>query len=124
MIRLLCSACVVILVGCSDESQLTRTVNAVGAGKLREQAIAACSNQFPRSAAVKIHPPWPPAVRAFQPLSVWAEPDGIYLLLDSDAAGERGVFVPRVESETDPICGPKLKHAKLAPGIYWYDRGR
>jgi hypothetical protein len=113
-----------LLTACGDASQIHRTLKAVGPDKLREQAVAACGNQFPRADAIKIVEPWPPAVRAFRPLSVWAEPDGVYLLLDSDAAGERGVFVPRVLSETDPICGPKLKHVKLASGVYWYERAR
>lgn len=124
MIRLTMLVLMALLAGCSDQTQIHRTVKAVGPDKLREQAIAACGNQFPRSAAVKIQQPWPPAVRAFQPISVWAEPDGVYLLLDSDAAGERGVFVPRVMSETDPVCGPRLKHVKLAGDVYWYERGR
>lgn len=120
---LICAA-LALFAGCSDETQLHRTVKAVGAGKLREQALAACNNQFPRSEPVKINEPWPPAIRAFQPMSVWAEPDGMYLLLDSDAGGERGVFIPRILSEKDPICSTRLKHVKLDSGVYWYERTR
>ena len=118
-------AAALFITACSDETQIHRTLKVVGPEKLREQAIAACRDHFPRAGATKIREEiWPPTIRAFRPLSVWAEPDGVYLLLDSDAAGERGIFVPRVFSEKDPICGPTIKHVKLAAGVYWYDRRR
>lgn len=116
---------VILLTSCSDDTQIHRTVKAVGPQKLREEALATCANRFPRNEVIKIaETNWLPSVRAFRPLSVWAEPDGVYLLLDSDADGERGLFVPRLLSAKDPICGPKLKHVKLAEGVYWYDRKR
>lgn len=115
----------VIFTGCGNESRLQRTVKAVSASKLRSEALASCGNEFPREGFVKIaDTAWPPSVRAFRPVSVWTEPDGVYLLLDSDAGGERGVFVPRVVSDQDPVCGPKLKHVKLDTGVYWYERKR
>jgi hypothetical protein len=114
-----------LLVGCSDQAQIQRTLKAVGAAKLRQESIASCGNEFPREGFVKIaEATWPPSVRAFRPMSVWTEPDGVYILLDTDAAAERGVFVPRVITEKDPVCGPKLLHVKLDSGVYWYERKR
>jgi hypothetical protein len=114
-----------LFAGCSDETQLHRTLKVVGATKLRQEALASCTNEFPREGFVKLaETSWPPTVRAFRPMSVWTEPDGYYILLDSDAAGERGVFLPRVVSDKDPICGPKLVHVKLDTGVYWYERKR
>jgi hypothetical protein len=122
---LLLSLALLHITACSDKTQIHRTVEAVGPQKLRNETMAVCREKFPRSAAVKIvEAEWPPTVRAFRPLSLWAEPDGAYILLDSDADGERGVFLPRVISEKDPICGPKLLHVKLADGVYWYERKR
>ncbi len=116
---------VALIAGCSDETQIHRTLKVVGAAKLRQEAIASCGNEFPREGFVKIaDAAWPPTVRAFRPKGVWTEPDGVYLLLDADAGGERGVFVPRVVSDKDPVCGPKLKHVKLDAGVYWYERKR
>jgi hypothetical protein len=113
------------LSGCSDETQLHRTLKIVGAAKLRQEAMASCENQFPREGFVKMaETAWPPSVRAFRPMSVWTEPDGYYILLDTDAAAERGVFLPRIVSEKDPICSPKLTHVKLDTGVYWYERKR
>ena len=125
MMRVLLAALVALSVGCSDETQLHRTLKAVGAAKLRNESLASCQNEFPREGFVKIADSnWPPTVRAFRPMSVWTEPDGYYILLDTDAAGERGVFLPRVVSDKDPICGPKLIHVKLDTGVYWYERKR
>ncbi len=113
------------LAGCGDHPGTRRVVQKVGPRILRDEAVAVCRDQFPKEGAVKIlESHWPASVRAFAPLSVWAEPDGAYLLLDSDADGERGVFVPRVLLDKDPLCGPSLKHVKLAEGVYWYDRKR
>lgn len=114
-----------IFASCSDETQIHRTLKVVGAAKLRDESIAAASNKFPREGAAHISESnWPPAVRAFRPAAVWTEPDGVYLLLDSDADGERGIFLPRVIEDKDPLCSPKLKHVKLDAGVYWYERKR
>jgi hypothetical protein len=114
-----------LLLGCSAETRIRRTLKVVGAEKLRGETIASCGNQFPREGIVTLtQTSWPASARAFSPMSVWTEPDGIYLLLDSDAGGERGVFLPRVVSDKDPICGPRLKHVKLDTGVYWYERKR
>ena len=114
-----------ILCGCGDVSQARRTVQKVGAEQLRKETLAVCREGFARggvSAVAKEQ--WPESARVFQPLDVFAEPDGAYLLLDSDADGERGVYLPRILSETDPLCSRKLTHEKLAAGVYWYDRKR
>ncbi len=116
---------VFFLCGCGEVSQVRRTVQKVGAEPLRKETLAVCREGFARggvSAVAKEQ--WPEAARAFQPLNLFAEPDGAYLLLDSDADGERGVYLPRILSETDPLCSPKLQHVKLGAGVYWYDRKR
>jgi hypothetical protein len=111
--------------GCSDVVKSRRTVREVGAAKLREETLAVCREGFARGAPQSVaKSQWPPPVRAFQPLELWAEPDGAYLLLDSDADGERGIYLPRIISEKDPLCSPTLTHEKLAVGVYWYDRKR
>lgn len=113
------------LFGCSDQAQVHRTLKSVGAAQLREQSLATVKQGFPREGVVKIdETEWPAAVRAFRPSHVWIEPDGVYLLIDSDAGGERGVYVPRVLSEKDPICTSRLIHVKLDAGVYWYERKR
>lgn len=112
-------------VGCSNKTPVQRTLEEVGPRTLREQTLAVCRAHFANAAGAKIpETEWPAVVRAFRPLSLWAEPDGAYLLLDSDADGERGVYLPRLVSEKDPICGPTLKHVKLGDGVYWYERKR
>jgi len=114
-----------VATGCSEQTEIHRTVNAVGAKKLRDEGVALAGGKFPESNAIKIpEDRWPPAVRACRPLSVWLEVDGVYLLIDSDADGERGIFLPRIYSEKDPVCTAKLKHVKLGDGVYWYDRRR
>ncbi len=113
------------LCGCGKVSQARRTVQKVGAEQLRKETLAVCREGFARggvSAVAKEQ--WPESARAFQPLHVFAEPDGAYLLLDSDADGERGVYLPRILSETDPLCSSKLQHVKVGAGVYWYDRKR
>lgn len=125
MTRLCLVLFLALVAGCSDETQIHRTLKVVGAAKLRKEAIESCGNHFPREGFVTIADSnWPPSVRAFRPKSVWTEPDGVYLLLDAAADGERGIFIPRVVSEKDPVCGPKLKHVKLDTGVYWYERKR
>ena len=111
--------------GCGSETAMRRTVREVGPDKLRSESLAACREGFKAGTAQKVpEERWPDSVRAFQPLGLWAEPDGAYILLDSDAGGERGVFLPRILSDKDPLCGPKLTHVKLAVGVYSYERKR
>jgi hypothetical protein len=97
----------------------------VGPEKLRNESLAACREGFKAGTAQKVpEERWPDSVRAFQPLGFWAEPDGAYILLDSDASGERGVYLPRILTDKDPLCGPALTHVKLAAGVYSYERKR
>ena len=113
------------LVGCSDISKTRRTVQEVGAEKLRQETLAVCRAGFASGGVQEVaKAQWPESARAFEPLSLWAEPDGAYLLLDSDADGERGVYLPRILSEQDPVCTARLTHEKLGTGVYWYDRKR
>lgn len=114
-----------LLGGCSDATRIHRTLRAVGATNLRTETLAVCRDGFTAGAAQKIASTrWPESVRAFNPLELWAEPDGAYLLIDSDADGERGIYLSRILSEKDPVCGPTLKHSKLAQGVYWYEKKR
>jgi hypothetical protein len=111
--------------GCGNEAAMRRTVREVGPDKLRTESLAACHEGFKAGMAQKVpEERWPDSVRAFHPLGLWAEPDGAYILLDSDAGGERGVFLPRILSDKDPLCGPTLTHVKLAEGVYSYERKR
>lgn len=104
---------------------MRRTLRAVGPEKIRSETMATCRDAFRQSESQKIPASdWPPSVRAFHPFGLWTEPDGAYLLLDSDADGERGLYFPRIVSEKDPVCSPALTHEKLAQGVYWYDRKR
>ena len=110
---------------CSDETKIHRTLRAVGAQTLRTQTLDACREGFATKVSRQIETNrWPESARAFKPLGLWAEPDGAYLLLDSDADGERGLYLPRILSEKDPLCSPTLKHVKLAEGVYWYEKKR
>ena len=114
-----------LFIACGDAGRLRRTLRSVGAHNLRTQTLAACRDGFATRASQKIADElWPESVRAFHPLGLWAEPDGAYLLIESDADGERGLYLPRFVSEKDPLCSPSLKHEKLADGVYWYDRKR
>jgi hypothetical protein len=114
-----------LLTGCSEVSKARRAVGEAGADKLRQEILTVCHEGFISGGAQKISETnWPDTARAFHPLGLWAEPDGAYLLIDSDADGERGVYLPRILSEKDPLCTPALKHEKLAAGVYWYDRKR
>jgi hypothetical protein len=116
---------VMALVGCGERAAMRRTLRAVGPEKVRSETMGICRNAFTQPDSKKIPASvWPSSVRAFNPLGLWAEPDGAYLLLDSDADGERGIYLPRIVSEKDPVCSPVLKHEKLAEGVYWYDRKR
>lgn len=116
---------VILGTGCGEIVKVRQTVRAVGPEKLREETLAACRDGFAAGVAQKVpEVRWPDAVRAFAPKSLWAEPDGAYLLLQTDADGERGVYIPRILSDEDPICTAKLTHEKLARGVYWYDRKR
>lgn len=113
------------LSGCGEISKARREVGRAGPEKLRQEVLAACREGFASGGVQQIQKTnWPATARAIHPLGVWAEPDGAYLLIDSDADGERGVYLPRILSEKDPLCSPTLKHEKLALGVYWYDRKR
>lgn len=118
-------AVAVLLSGCGEQAKIHRTLRSVGAKNLRDETLAICREGFRSETSTKIEPPrWPDAVRAFNPLGLWAEPDGAYILIDSDPDGERGIFLPRVFSEKDPLCSPTLTHVKLGEGVYWYDKKR
>ena len=114
-----------VLVACSDETEIHRTLRSVGPENLRAQTLATCREGFAANTSQKLPDDrWPEPVRAFKPMGLWAEPDGAYILIDTDADGERGIYLPRILSEKDPLCSPTLKHAKLAEGVYWYERKR
>jgi hypothetical protein len=114
-----------LLAGCSDLSKIRGTLRHVGSDKLRAQTLAVCREGFAAGSSTKIDAArWPESARAFKPLGLWPEPDGAYLLIDSDADGERGIYLPRILSEKDPLCSAKLTHVKLGEGVYWYDRKR
>lgn len=123
--KIFAGAVIAFAAGCGGEAALRRTVQRVGAESLRTEVLEACREGFAAKTPQKISDErWPGTARAFKPMGMWAEPDGAYLLLDSDADGERGIFIPRILSETDPVCGPALTHKKLAAGVYSYDRKR
>ena len=114
-----------LFAGCSDLSEIRRTLRGIGANELRAQTLAVCREGFAAGVSTKIETAhWPEPARAFKPLGLWAESDGAYLLIDSDAGGERGIFLPRILSEKDPLCSATLTHVKLGEGVYWYDRKR
>ena len=114
-----------LTIGCGPAARARRVLRHVPPTVFRSQTLAVCREAFNPRDAVKVDAAsWPETVRAFQPLSLWAEPDGAYLLIDSDADGEHGIYLPRILSEKDPVCGPTLQHVKLAAGVYWYDRKR
>ena len=115
-----------LLVGCGGGlNHIRRTLREVGAEKLRAQTLAVCREGFAAGVSTKIEASrWPATARPFEPLGLWAEPDGAYLLIDSDADGERGIYLPRILSDKDPLCSTTLKHVKLGDGVYWYDRKR
>jgi hypothetical protein len=114
-----------VLAACSDETEIHRNLRRVGPENLRAQTLAVCRDGFAANTSQKIPDDrWPEPVRIFKPMGLWAEPDGAYILIDTDADGERGIYLPRIVSEKDPLCSPTLKHVKLAEGVYWYDRKR
>src|SRR5687767_6998191 len=121
-------ACIVLVIGfmgCSQQASLRRTLREVGPETLRRESLEVCRDHFGARKPQEIpEASWPASARAFKPLGLWAEPDGAYVLLDSDADGERGIFLPRIVSDKDPVCGPKLTHVKLAEGIYSYETKR
>src|SRR5687768_2855053 len=81
-----------VFVSCGGETKTRRTLRAVGAQNLRTEILLVCRDGFAGGVSQKIpEDQWPQSVRPFHPLGLWAEPDGAYLLLDSDADGERGI---------------------------------
>jgi hypothetical protein len=121
----ICVLAVIFITSCGQRTLTRSTLRRVGPEKLRAETIEVCRGAFRESSSQKIaHSQWPESVRLFKPLDLWAEPDGAYLLLDSDADGERGIYLPRIVSDKDPVCSPVLKHEKLAEGVYWYERKR
>ncbi len=125
LVRVILFATPLLLAGCSDLSKIRRTLRDVGTDQLRAQTMAVCREGFAAGVSTRVDAArWPESARAFAPLGLWAEPDGAYLLIDSDADGERGIYLPRILSEKDPLCSAILKHVKLGEGVYWYDRKR
>jgi hypothetical protein len=115
----------VCLSGCGQHASLRRTLREVGPENLRAEMLAVCREGFAKGALQRVPlEQLPASARAFNPMGAWAEPDGGYILIDSDADGERGIYLPRILSDKDPLCGPTLKHEKLAPGVYWYEKKR
>jgi hypothetical protein len=116
---------VLLLVGCDERASVRRTLNKVGMEKLRSDVLDVCREGFASEGVQKVPKErWPDSTRAFEPLGLWAEPDGAYVLIESDADGERGIYLPRIISDKDPLCGPKLTHEKFGTGVYWYERKR
>jgi hypothetical protein len=115
----------VIFASCGNETEARRTLRAVGAETFRAEVLRVCRVGFASGTSQRIaDDELPESARPFRPLGLWAEPDGAYLLIDSDADGERGIYLPRILSEKDPLCSPVLTHEKLAEGVYWYEKKR
>jgi hypothetical protein len=115
----------VFCVGCSELGKARRQLRGVDTLKLRKELIGACREGFAAGGVQEVRKAdWPVDVERFQPLSIWAEPDGAYVLMHSDVDGERGLYAPRILSDKDPVCNETLTHVKLADGMYWYDRKR
>lgn len=114
-----------VLVSCGSETRIRRTLRAAGAQNVRTEILRVCHDAFESGGPLKIPDDrLPQSARPFHPLGLWAEPDGAYLLLDSDMDGERGIYFPRILSEKDPLCSPVLTHEKLGEGVYWYEKKR
>ena len=114
-----------IFVSCGNETKTRRTLHSVGAQNFRTEVLRICRDGFAKETSQRIPDEQiPQSARPFHPMGLWAEPDGAYLLIDSDVAGERGIYLPRILSEKDPVCSPALKHEKLADGVYWYEKKR
>ena len=113
------------LVSCGEQASWRRTLRQVGPDKLRSETLTACREGFASGVSQEVSKTrWPASVSAFEPIGLWAEPDGGYILISSDADGERGIYLPRILSEKDPLCGPTLRHIKWAEGVYWYEKKR
>jgi hypothetical protein len=124
-VSLVLTGAALILAGCDGQAKIHRTLRSVGAKNLRDETLAVCREGFRKETSTKIETErWPDSIRAFHPLGLWAEPDGAYILIDSDPDGERGIYLPRIFSEKDPLCSPTLKHVKLGEAVYWYDKKR
>ena len=116
---------VALLSGCNERTPVRRTLNKIGMEKFRSETLNVCREGFAAGRVQKVFEDrWPDPVRTLKPMGMWAEPDGAYVLLDSDADSERGIYLPRIVSDKDPVCGPKLTHEKLGRGVYWYIRKR
>lgn len=114
-----------LLSGCGERSAWRGTLREVGPERFRSETLAVCRGAFVRGGIHEIpEQSWPGAARAFGPMGLWAEPDGAYVLINSDAGSERGLYLPRILSDKDPLCGPTLRHEKLAEGVYWYEKKR
>lgn len=110
---------------CGSETKARRTLRSTGAQNFRTEILQVCRDGFASRTSQKVPDErMPQSARPFHPVGLWAEPDGAYLLIHSDAAGERGIYLPRIISEKDPVCSPALKHEKLAEGVYWYEKKR
>jgi hypothetical protein len=119
------SIALIFCTGCGEIAGTRRTLRETGVARLRTEALALSRDGFKSGVSQEVpKESWTSIVQAFQPLSFWAEPDGAYLLLFSDAEGERGIYVPRILSEKDPLCSPTLRHEKLGEGVYWYEKKR
>src|SRR5262245_46240700 len=99
----ICSCLVLFtLVGCGEVSKARRALGKVGAEELRKEVLVASRESFASGGVQRIpETNWPASTLLFHPLGLWAEPDGAYLLIESDVAGERGLYLPRVLSEKD-----------------------
>jgi hypothetical protein len=114
-----------VFAACSSETAIHHTLREVGAEALRNETLDACRPGFAAERSQRISEDrWPASARAFKPIEIWAEPDGAYILLDSDADGERGIYLPRILADKDPVCGPMLTHVKLVDGVYTYNKKR
>ena len=62
---------------------------------------------------------WPPAVEALHPESVYARPEGIYIVTSTFFVQEKGVFLPR-SPEFDAVPGSDPEFTRLIQGVYSY----
>jgi hypothetical protein len=63
---------------------------------------------------------WPATIKSLEPKEVFANADGLYIVMSSFYVANSGYFIPRDKKKRWPGSGHDPAYWPLGPGVYWY----
>jgi len=116
-----------LLAACSNRREQIRTrLSQANLPELRKDAarlyVHLRPGRAPEFIALK-KTQWPESFKKLQPIRVGCYKDGFTLVMEGEAASERGLHIVPIGMTVTPAA-ESVRYEKLEEGIYWYELGK